>query len=102
MVQNGDQDDEDHCYGKEEEEENEWTLCDVEEATQGSHVAKSPYAEHGTQSNSKRLTGSQHYRTPEEAAWELRNEVVTLELKNSSGTLYSPSLSFAVLGWWCA
>jgi myotubularin-related protein 1/2 len=101
MAQNGDQDDEDHCYGKEEEEvENEWTLCDVEEGAQENSVTKkSPhnsYSEHGRHSNPTRsLTHDNQYRTPEEAAWELRNEVVTLELKNSTGSWILPSIRFS-------
>jgi hypothetical protein len=98
MVQNGDQDDEDHCYGKEEEDDdNEWTLCDVEDGTkenQENSAAKSPRSEHG-RSSKRSLTHDNRYRTPEEAAWELRNEVVTLELKNSTGSWILPSIRFS-------
>jgi hypothetical protein len=107
MAQSGDQDDEvDPCYGKEEEEEeDEWTLCEIEEGAKSeNHQSgaagsnKHPHhggysdSQHGDHSNPQRSLNNYHvdhhyhqYRTPEEAAWELRNEVVTLELKNSTG-----------------
>jgi hypothetical protein len=108
MVQNGDQNDDEHCYTKEnegeEDEEDEWTLCETEEGTKDNQenlISKSPrssYAsEHTRQSNPKRsLTYDNRYRTPEEAAWALRDEVVTLELKNSTGT-YNPFTMGVVL-----
>jgi myotubularin-related protein 1/2 len=106
MVQNGDQNDDEHCYTKEnedEDEEDEWTLCETEEGTKDNQenlISKSPrssYAsEHTRQSNPKRsLTYDNRYRTPEEAAWALRDEVVTLELKNSTGSWILPSIRFS-------
>jgi myotubularin-related protein 1/2 len=106
MAQMGGQDDEHHWDGKEEEEdENEWTFCgredaaDQESARGGYHRGHHGGRRGGAGGASScpeqgRLSSAAHdepiYSTPEEAAWGLRHEVVTLELKNSTGSWVLP------------
>lgn len=84
MAQSGDQDQLEGPHNTKEEDDEEWTLCEstAKQPQRSSGDAPPRHSLHSTERAGRR---SYPYKTPEEAAWELRNEVVTLELKNSTG-----------------
>jgi len=86
--------DKEHRCRKSIDAEEDWTFCDLPTESEKSHPTDGP-CDQCLDTSSDEEQPQSRLKSPAEAAWELRNEVITLQLEHSSGSWTLPSIRFS-------